>query len=404
MDRRCPECPWTGATGREVADHRRTRHGAQQVVCPYCPCYNLHQTPSSLKRHIRNQHPVHDDGLLGTGIMYYFAVHSAAYRSIARDIPNVESEIALQAQATLRRWSDIAGSTESKRVVAQAERDWAKQEQPRDRNVFPDLGADLLPEDLSEAVALLQGEALQIGDIPLPPSPGPAASLSSVPPIIPPAPRLQEVPQAPLAPRPQELTALGKLPSLGPSAMELLETGSWPALCAGRRDWSKGQVMLEIPAMRIQWPPSNWEEMSREQKRAAWQALATLYTWMDEPDGRFPISGPGRLMDDYSFLALPGSGNGPEPKTSVDKALGQLRASNHKALKQVAGKGAPLEPELTSSLQASRHAGPARRRAVLRQVAEAKVPLRPLWKAPPAAPPVKPPSTVPAYSPTMPEM
>ena len=336
--------------------------------------------------------------------MYYFAVHSAAYRSIARDIPNVESEIALQAQATLRRWSDIAGSTESKRVVAQAERDWAKQEQPRDRNVFPDLGADLLPEDLSEAVALLQGEALQIGDIPLPPSPGPAASLSSVPPIIPPAPRLQEVPQAPLAPRPQELTALGKLPSLGPSAMELLETGSWPALCAGRRDWSKGQVMLEIPAMRIQWPPSNWEEMSREQKRAAWQALATLYTWMDEPDGRFPISGPGRLMDDYSFLALPGSGNGPEPKTSVDKALGQLRASNHKALKQVAGKGAPLEPELTSSLQASRHAGPARRRAVLRQVAEAKVPLRPLWKAPPAAPPVKPPSTVPAYSPTMPEM
>ena len=71
MNRKCPDCPWTGATGREVADHRRTRHAAQQVVCPYCPCYNLHQTPSSLKRHIRSQHPGHDDSLLGTGIMYY---------------------------------------------------------------------------------------------------------------------------------------------------------------------------------------------------------------------------------------------------------------------------------------------------------------------------------------------
>ena len=261
---------------------------------------------------------------------------------------------------------------------------------------------ELLPKDLFEAVALLQREELEIGDIPLPPSPSPAASMLSRPPVIPPAPQLQEVPQAALAPRPQELTALGKSPSLGP--LELLETGSLPALCAGRRDWSKGQVMLEIPAIKLKWPPSNWEEMPKDQKRAAWQAIATLYTWMDEPDGRFPASSPGLLMDDFSFLALPGSGNGPEPKTSVDKVLGQLRASNHRALKQVAGRGAPLGPKLKTSLQASHHAGPARRHAVLQQVADAKIPLHPLWKAPPATPSVKPPLPVPVYSPMMPEM
>ena len=122
MNRKCPDCPWTGATGQEVPDHRHTRHGVQQVVCPYCPCFSLHQTPSSLKRHIWSKHHGHNDGLLGTGVMYYFAVHSAAYCSIAQDIPSVESEVALRAQVALCRWSDIVSSTESKRLVAKRSR------------------------------------------------------------------------------------------------------------------------------------------------------------------------------------------------------------------------------------------------------------------------------------------
>ena len=202
MKRKCPDCTWTGSTGREVADHRRTRHRAQQVICPYCPCFSIHQTPSSPKRHIRSQHHGHNDGLLGTGLMYYFAVQSAAYRSIVRDVPSVDSEVTLRAQAALSRWSDIVSSTESKCLIAQAERDWAKQE-PKDRYIFPDLGTELLPEDLSKAVAQMQGEELEIGDIPLPPSPCPTASLLSGPPVIPPAPQLQEVPQVSLVPRPQ---------------------------------------------------------------------------------------------------------------------------------------------------------------------------------------------------------
>ena len=202
MKRKCPDCTWTGATWREVADHRRTRHGAQQVICPYCPCFSIHQTPSSPKRHIQSQHHGHNDGLLGTGLMCYFAMQSAAYRSILRDVPSVDSEVTLRAQAALSRWSDIVSSTESKCLVAQAERDWAKQE-PKDRYIFPDLGAELLPEDLSKAVAQMQGEELEIGDIPLPPSPSPTASVLSGPPVIPPAPQLQEVPQVSLVPRPQ---------------------------------------------------------------------------------------------------------------------------------------------------------------------------------------------------------
>ena len=113
MNQKCPYCTWTGATGREVADHRHTRHGVQQVICPYYRWFSLHQTPSSLKRHIRSQHHKHDDRMLATGMMYYFAAHSMAYRSIMRDVPSIDSEVVLRAQAALRRWRDIMSSMES---------------------------------------------------------------------------------------------------------------------------------------------------------------------------------------------------------------------------------------------------------------------------------------------------
>ena len=142
--------------------------------------------------------------------------------------------------------------------------------------------------------------------------------------------------------------------------IELLETGSWPALCTGRRDWSKGRVMLEIPlpnSSGLRRTGKRWVKI----KRGLPGRPSQLYTrgWMSQMDDfQLPVLAAWWMA---SFLALPGSGNRPEPKNSVDKALGQLWASNHRALKHVACTGAQLEPELSTSLQASCHTGPIRR-------------------------------------------
>ena len=413
---RCGDCPCTVTTGRQLSDHKRKEHGAQNVVCPYCVAYNEFRNPSTLKRHLRLAHPLHDEDLFrDTANLYYFAVKSAAYRSITKNVPGPSSATAGRAQALLRKWAATCRCASSSALLSQAEKDWANLSavsQP----LFP--GQSELPDDLEDVIALIEQDPHLVRDIPLPPSPTPQPlqniPLDLPPPsTLPPAAKVREIPTAPRIPPSPALTPQGKLPSLALSTMDLLKTGSWPALCAGRRDWEQGQpIQVALPATSIRWPPTNWGQMSQEQKIAAWQTLAVMLSWLDEPEGRFPNSSPSRLMDDFSFLALPGSGVGPKPQNKKDRALGELRARNHNALKMASAKDPQLEAELVASLQGSRAAGPARRRALLHQVEAAGVPVRPLWKStipPPPPPPPKRPKTDTAtaadvYSPTRPEM
>ena len=239
-------------------------------------------------------------------------------------------------------------------------------------------------------------------------------------PTVTPAPSSLTIPQAPLAPPPRPFrdTFTAAQPverSAKAAAFDLLRTGSWPSLCPGRRDWAKGSVNIPLPVQTITWPPRNWSQMTKEQRQAAWQAMAIVLSLADEPAGSFPSHDPAVIMDDYSFLALPGSGPTPSATTPADRAMSELRATNHRGLKYA------LEDTrdqrhlrgLTQGLAAGVGKGPRGRRRVLELVNAAAVPLRPLRKEAPApakttAAPAKVTSiaayapSVPAYSPTRP--
>ena len=94
--------------------------------------------------------------------------------------------------------------------------------------------------------------------------------------------------------------------------------------------------------------------------------MATMLSLADKPLGNFPTCDPAVLMDNYSFLALTGSGPPPSATTPADRATTELRASNHKAVKYA------LEDTrdqrhlwgLTQGLSAGVNQGPMGRRQV----------------------------------------
>ena len=155
-------------------------------------------------------------------------------------------------------------------------------------------------------------------------------------PAVTPAPSSLTIPRAPLAPAPRpfrdSFTAAQPVErSAKAAAFDLITTGSWPSLCPGRRDWAKGSVNILLPVQTITWPPRNWPQITKEQCQAAWQAMAIVLSLADEPAGSFPSHDPAVIMDDYSFLALPGSGPTPSATMPADRAMSELRATNHRA-------------------------------------------------------------------------
>ena len=115
-------------------------------------------------------------------------------------------------------------------------------------------------------------------------------------------------------------------------------------------------------------------------------------------------------MDNYSFLALPGSGPTPPATTPADRAMTELRVSTHRSLKYAIEDSRDQRHlrGLTQGLRAGIGKGPVGRHRVLDQVNAAAVPLRPLRKEASStnlmkmAPPVKEKAAVPAYSLTRP--
>ena len=394
----CTDCPFTVTTGRQLSDHRRKEHGVQNVICPYCLKCGEFKTPSTLKSHLWLLHPLHDEELFSeTGTMYYFAVKSSAYRSISKNVPGPNSATAGRACALLRQWVATCLCTSSSALLRQAEKDWAGLAHDS-QTLFP--GRDDLPEDLDEVLALIERDhhLPDVSDIPLPPSlppqPLPSVPLDPPPPtFLPLAAKLVNIPAAPRVPPSPALTPQGKLPLLAMTASDLLKTGSWPALCAGvtghRASLSKLPCLPRLSTGPFQLGPAvpREEAVGWMSQRGSSQTPALPTSWT--------ITRSWRCRDQASAQS---------PKT---RALGKLRVRNHQVLKTTSPKNPQLEAELVASLQGSRAAGPAWRRALLNQVQAAGIPLRPLWKLvpPPPPPPLKRPKhSVEMYSPIRPEI
>ena len=255
-------------------------------------------------------------------------------------------------------------------------------------------------------------EALPSGDL----TSSILAEMKCLPASTPVTSSLVDVPQAPLAPvsRPFRDSSAAQ-PVVRPvraEALDLLKTGSWPSLCPGRRDWTQGTVSIPLPIQKITWPPRNWLSMTQQQRQGAWQAVATMLSLADEAEGNFPDCDPAVLMDNYSFLALPGSGPSPTATTPADRAMTELRASNHRAVKYALDDTRDQRhlQSLTRGLSAGVNQGPMGPRQVLSLIDAAAIPLRPLRReaqktTTKAAAPVKTayrPTPIPAYSPTKP--
>ena len=166
-----------------------------------------------------------------------------------------------------------------------------------------------------------------VGDLPL--------AMECPPALTPPPSSLAHIPQASLAPvpRPFKNTFSAAHPVEPPAratAFDLLRTGSWPSLCPGCRDWASASIAIPLPIQEVTWPPKNWQHMTAAQRRAAWQLMAVILSLGDEPTENFPACDPAIVMDNYSFLALPGSGTTPPALW-----LGRLRVSDGKFFNQV---------------------------------------------------------------------
>ena len=152
--------------------------------------------------------------------------------------------------------------------------------------------------------------------------------------------------------------------------------------------------------------------MTQQQRQGAWQAMATMLSLADEAEGNFPDCDPAVLMDNYSFLALPGSGPSPTATTPADRAMTELRASNHRAVEYALEDTRDQRhlQSLTRGLSSGVNQGPMGRRQVLSLIDAAAIPLRPLRReaqktTTKAAAPVKTayrPTPISAYSPTKP--
>ena len=220
------------------------------------------------------------------------------------------------------------------------------------------------------------------------------------PPTLEKVPKIATVTQQPLVKPSSTLTSKGKIPSEEVNPVgEVLKRGSWPSLCPGRRDWGACEPMrLSLPVNEVTWPPRNWKEMSPEQKREAWRAVSYIMSLGDEEPGCFPTKAPGSLMDDYMFLALPGSGPSPAPKGTAEKCLSDLRAASFRALKYTAEENPRQCADLVKNFSTGSTEGPAFRASILEKVVGAEVPVRALRKQKVA----KPRGPVPQYNPTKP--
>ena len=200
-------------------------------------------------------------------------------------------------------------------------------------------------------------------------------------------------------PQPFKDTFTAALPLEWPArttALNLLKTGSWPSLCPGRRDWASVSVDIPLPIQNARMPSKNWQLITPAQRQPAWQAMAITQSLGDEPTRNFLACDPAVVMDDYIFLALPGSGPTPQATTPADWTMRELQVSTHHNLKYMLEdpRGQRHLPGLTQGLMAGVSKGPMGRHNILAKVNTAAVPLQPLRKEaistnPKMVPPVK---------------
>ena len=149
--------------------------------------------------------------------------------------------------------------------------------------------------------------------------------------------------------------------------VELLGWGSWPLLCPGRRNWTMRSTSIQLPAV-------SWHEMTPGQRSFALQAVAAMVSLQDERLGCFPMCSPAALLEDYSFLALPGTAS------QSQGLLSGVRRAIHGALRDTFSRNPSDHADMMSMLSASHSLGPPARSALLTQVNEDEVPLLPYFR------------------------
>ena len=119
-------------------------------------------------------------------------------------------------------------------------------------------------------------------------------------------------------------------------AKKILHFGAMPLVPPARRDWSKAphQVRLEGRVESIHWPPRNWQRMSAQQRLGAWE-LAALR--LDANEEGVPRTEKAKVLDSYSFLALPGTAQ--PPVRPSDQSSAKARLYTYKVLVDLATKG-----------------------------------------------------------------
>ena len=156
--------------------------------------------------------------------------------------------------------------------------------------------------------------------------------------------------------------------------VKLLCWGSWPLLCPGSRDWTMRSTSIQLPAVSLRWPPANWHEMTPGQRSFALQTVAAMVSLQDERPGCFPMRSTAALLEDYSFLAFPGTAS------QSQGPLSGARRAIHGALRDTFTRHLSDHADMMLMLSASRSLGPPTRSVLLMQVNEEEVPLLPYFR------------------------
>ena len=115
----CEVCGAVEKYKNDYRDHLISEHAATHVVCPLCVILKVLKTPSSLKRHIKSQHPATKmDSYMTTGLARCFAVDPILFDRTGVDtVPLKEGETA---KGLMRTWWREVGKCDRTKKIAEA--------------------------------------------------------------------------------------------------------------------------------------------------------------------------------------------------------------------------------------------------------------------------------------------
>ena len=135
--------------------------------------------------------------------------------------------------------------------------------------------------------------------------------------------------------RPKIREPLPTLPSQRTRAAKLLKMGGMPQWQPARRAWDKEEeVELTEGTLTIRWPPRKWKDLDPQQKLLQWEfaAMQILKVRGDEYQSITQTD----LLDQFNFLALPGTVSHKPPRRSASYMANKGRLYTYELLRAIA--------------------------------------------------------------------